>query len=346
MGKEETAMKDTIVGLDLAKNVFHLATINQVGKLIKRKKLKRSQVREYFIQLEPCRIAMEACASAHYWAREFKGMGHEVELLPAQHVKAYSRGQKNDYNDALAIAESALHGTIRPVTIKCVEQQDDQALHRIRCQLVGDKTRLINQVRGLLAEYGIVLPQSEAAFRREIPVILGDAENGLTMNFRQLLNRQHQRFLSLVEEITWYQGQLNIQARTDDVCRRLTGIPGFGPVVSSGVKGWMGDGRQFNKGRDASAALGLVPRQHSTGGKERLSGITKRGDPYVRSLVIHGARTVVMRAKTKTDPLSVWINRLVATRGFNKAVVALANKLVRIAWVIIARNETYKADVV
>lgn len=339
-------MKDTIVGLDLAKNVFHLATINQVGKLIKRKKLKRSQVHEYFIQLEPCKIAMEACASAHYWAREVNAMGHEVELLPPQHVKAYLRGQKNDYNDALAIAESALHGTIRPVAIKCVEQQDDQAFHRIRRQLVGDKTRLINQVRGLLAEYGIVLPQSEAAFRREIPAILGDAENGLTVQFRQLLDRQHQRFLSLAEEIAWYRDQLNIQAKTDEVCCRLTGIPGFGPVVSSAVKSWMGDGRQFNKGRDASAALGVVPRQHSTGGKERLSGITKRGDTYVRTLVIHGARAVVMRAKSKTDPLSLWINRLVATRGFNKAVVALANKLVRIAWVIIARNETYKPGII
>jgi len=339
-------MKDTIVGLDLTKNIFHLAIINQVGKLMSRKKLRRSQVREYFTQLESCKVVMEGCASAHYWAREIKRIGHEVELLPPQHIKAYLRGQKNDYNDAFAIAESALHGMIRPIPIKCVEQQDNQAFHRIRSQLVGDKTRLINQVRGLLAEYGIVLPLSEAAFRREIPTILCDAENGLTVQFRELLDRQHQRFLALVEEVAWYRDQLNVQAKTDGVCSRLMGIPGFGPVVSSAVKSWMGDGHQFSKGRDASAALGVVPRQHSTGGKERLFGITKHGDTYVRTLVIHGARAVVMRAKTKTDSLSLWINRLVATRGFNKAVVALANKLVRIAWVVIARNETYKAGVV
>ncbi len=335
-------MNDTIVGLDLAKNIFHLATINRAGKFIKRKKLPRRQVRQYFTQLERSKIAMEACASAHFWGRDFRKMGHEVVLLPPQHVKAYLRGQKNDYNDAFAIAEAALHSTIRPVTIKCVEQQDDQAFHRIRRQLVGGRTRLINQVRGLLAEYGVVLPQSEAAFRREIPTILGDAENGLTVRFRQLLDKQYQRFLSLTEEITWYRDQLNVQAKTDKVCRRLMDIPGFGPVNSSAVKSWMGDGKQFNKGRDASAALGIVPRQYSTGGKERLSGITKRGDTYVRTLVIHGARAVAMRAKNKTDPLSRWINRLVTTRGFNKAVVALANKLMRIAWVIVARNETYK----
>ena len=339
-------MNDTIIGLDLAKNLFHLAALNQVGKSIKRKKLRRRQVREYFIQLEPCKIAMEACASAHYWAREFRHMGHQVVLLPPQHVKAYLRGQKNDYNDALAIAESALHGKIRPVAIKCVEQQDEQAFHRIRRQLVGDQTRLINQVRGLLAEYGIVLAQGEAVFRREIPIVLGEAENGLSERFRHLLARQYQRFVSLTEEIAWYRDQLKGQAKTDDVCRRLCDIPGFGPVVSSAFKSWMGDGKQFKKGREAAAALGVVPRQYSTGGKDQLSGITKRGDTYVRTLVVHGARSVVIRAKTKTDPLSQWINRLVATRGFNKAVVALANKLVRMAWVIIARHETYKAKAV
>jgi transposase len=335
-------MKDTILGLDLAKTIFHLVVVNRAGKELSRKKLRRSQVMQYFTQLDPCQIAMEACASAHYWARQFKAMGHEVRLLPPQHVKGYLRGQKNDYNDARAIAEAAHHGSIRAVPVKSVEQQDEQGFHRIRKQLSSEQTRLTNQMRGLIAEYGIIMAKGEAVARREIPLILGDAENGLSERFRELIARQYQRFLDLDEELAWYQQQLKQQAKTDETCRRLNELPAFGPVVSSAFKCWVGDGKQFKRGRDASAALGIVPRQHSTGGKVVLLGITKRGDSYMRSLVIHGARSVVTHAKKKTDPLSVWINRLVATRGFNKAVVALANKLIRIAWVIVARNESYK----
>lgn len=336
-------MNNTIIGLDLAKNVFHLVSINRAGKLIKRKMLRRNQVLKHFSKLESCDIAMEACSSAHYWAGEFQNTGHTVKLLPAQHIKAYLRGQKNDYNDALAIAEAAHHGTIKPVAIRSVEQRSEQAFHRIRRQLVGEKTRLINQARGLLAEFGVVLPFCESAFRREFPLILDNSDIYLPERFRQLLIRQHERFLSLIEEISWYQDQLNAQAKTDEVCVRLIKVPGFGPVVSSAVKNWMGDGRQFKRGRDASAALGVVPKQHSSGGKDRLSGITKRGDSYVRTLIIHGARAVAVRSKSKVDPLSRWLNRLIEKRGFNKAVVALANKLIRIAWVIISRNENYRA---
>lgn len=339
-------MKDTLIGLDLAKNIFHLVVLNLANKLVKRKKLGRKQLAVFIAKLEPCVIAMEACASSHYWARKFEADGHNVILLPPQHVKGYLRGQKNDYNDALAIAEAASHGTIRPVPIKSVGGQDEQAFHRIRRQLKGDQTRLINQVRGLLGEYGIILRQGIATFRREIPCVIDDADNGLSERFRGLLRRQYQRFLSLEEEVAWYLDQLKAQSKSDDVCQRLCGLPGFGPVISSAYKSWIGDGKQFKKGRDASAALGVVPRQHSTGGKSLLMGITKRGDSYVRCLVIHGARSVVLRAPTKTDPLSQWINRLVATRGFNKAVVALANKLVRIAWVVVARNEIYRPQTI
>lgn len=339
-------MKGTIIGLDLAKDIFHIAVLNQAGKQARKKKLRRRQLRLYFTQTEPCKVAMEVCASAHYWAREFQRMGHEVVLLPPQHVKGYLRGQKNDYNDALAIAESAQHGAIRPVIIKSIEQQDTQSFHRIRRQLVGEQTRLANQIRGLLAENGIVMRKGVSVVRRDIPEILGDADNGLSERFRALLCRQHQRFLDLDEELAWYKAQLVAEAKSDETCRRLSDVPGFGPVVSSAFKSWIGDGKQFKRGRDASAALGVVPRQHSTGGKELLLGISKRGDSYVRSLVIHGARSVVSHAGKKTDPLSVWINRLVATRGFNKAVVALANKLIRIAWVVVARGEDYRPQAV
>ena len=339
-------MNNTIIGLDLAKTIFHVVVTNRAGKEVKRKKLRRRQLRLYFTQAEPCKIAMEACASAHYWAREFQSLGHEVVLLPPQHVKGYLRGQKNDYNDALAIAEAAQHGSIRAVAIKGIEQQDTQAFHRIRRQLVGEQTRLANQIRGLLAEYGIVMRKGVSVVRREIPEILADADNGLSERFRALLFRQYQRFLDIDEELAWYKAQLVAEVKSDDTCRRLSDIPGFGPVVSSAFKSWIGDGKQFRRGRDTSAALGVVPRQHSTGGKELLLGITKRGDSYVRSLVIHGARSVVTHAKHKTDPLSRWINHLVATRGFNKAVVALANKLIRIAWVVVARGESYKPQAI
>jgi transposase len=335
-------MKDTLIGLDLAKTIFHCVAVNRAGKEQQRKKLRRSQMMRYFHRLEPCKVAMEACASSHYWARQFQALGHDVVLLPPQHVKAYLRGQKNDYNDARAIAEAAHHGSIKAVPIKSVTQQDEQAFHRIRKQLSSEQTRLTNQMRGLLAEYGIIMAQGEAVARREIPLILGDVDNGLSETLRGLIERQYQRFVDLDNELAWYQRHLQCQAKTDETCKRLCEIPAFGPVVSSAFKSWIGDGKQFKRGRDASAALGVVPRQHSTGGKEVLLGITKRGDSYMRSLLIHGARSVVMHAKKKTDPLSVWINQLVLTRGFNKAVVALANKLVRIAWVIVRHNERYQ----
>ena len=334
-------MKLTTIGLDIAKSVFHLVELDIHGKQTHRKKLRRNQVIQFFVQHSKCTVAMEGCAGSHYWARELGALGHQVKLLPPQHVKAYLRGQKNDYNDALAIAEACQHGHVRAVAIKGIEQQDEQAFHRIRKQLVAEQTRLANQIRGLLGEYGIVLAQGVSRIRRELPSLLEEAENGLSGRFRDLLSRQYQRFVAQDEELAFYDQQVRVQVKEDDVCRRLAALPGFGPVVSSGFKSWIGDGKQFSRGRDASAALGVVPRQYSSGGKEVLLGITKRGDSYVRCLVVHGARSVVMQADRKTDPLSQWINRLVATRGFNKAVVALANKLIRVAWVIVARGESY-----
>lgn len=335
-------MNNTLIGLDLAKNIFHIVLLDQHGKPTERKKFSRAKLKLYFANRQPTRIAMEACATAHYWARVFETLGHTVSLLPPRHVKAYLRGQKNDFNDAQAIAEAAHHGTIRSVPVKSVAQQDEQAFHRMRRQCVADRTRVLNQTRGLLAEYGLVIPQGAASVRKAVPLILADAENGLTPRFRELLDREYQRLVGLDEELDWFKEQLQQQSKQDEVCQRLQEIPGFGPVVSSAVKCWMGNGQQFRRGRDASAALGVVPRQHTSGDKARLLGITKRGDRYTRAQIINGARSVVNSAGGKSDALSLWINRLVETRGFNKAVVALANKLIRIAWVVIARGERYQ----
>ncbi len=334
--------KHTTVGLDLAKNTFAVVVLDGEGRECSRKTLKRRQVLAFMAKQCEAVVAMEACASAHHWARVLQARGNQVVLLPPQHVKGYLRGQKNDYNDALAIAEACQHGRVRPVAVKTLEQQDEQSFHSIRRSLIADKVRLSNQLRGLLGEYGLVVARGDGALRRAMAEHLSEADNGLTPRVRSYLARQYERFVAVVEELVWYDAELRERVQQDEVCVRLQAVPAFGPVVSSVVKHWLGDGRQFGCGRDASAALGLVPRQHSTGGKQQLGGISKRGDPYVRCLMIHGARAVVARAEGKTDPLSRWIQQLKARRGYNKAVVALANKLIRIAWVVIARGEQYR----
>lgn len=332
----------TTVGIDIAKTVFFLVALGPDGGRLWRKKLRRGQLLKVIAQLPECRIAMESCASSHYWGREFEKQGHAVVLLPAQHVKGYLRGQKNDYNDASAIAEACQHGRARPTRIKTIEQQDEQAFHRIRRRLIAERTRLVNQTRGLLAEYGVVVREGVTALRTALPELLELENDNLSPRFRELLHRQYERLLALDEELAWYKRHLETQAKTDPVCQRLNALPGFGPVVSSAVKSWLGDGQQFGCARDASAALGVVPRQHTTGGRPMLLGITKRGDKYVRTQVIHGARAVVRVAAKKEDRLSQWINELVARRGHNRAVVALANKLIRMAWVVVAREEVYR----
>ena len=335
-------MKNTLIAMDLAKSIFHVVIFNQAGKEQRKRKLRRSEVMRFFAQQEPCQVAMEACGTSHYWGRQLRSLGHQVVLLPPQHVKAYQRGQKNDYNDARAIADAAYHGSIRPVRVKTVEQQDQQVFHRLRKRCSRNLTATSNQLRSLLLEYGIAIPLGINSVCEEIPRILEDTENGLSARCRDLFRMQYNELLSIRAQLQWYDEELKHQAKEDDICRRLCEIPGFGPVNSSAIKDWMGDGKQFKRGRCASAALGIIPRQHSSADKQRLGGITKRGDAYVRSLLIHGARSVVSRAKSKTDGLSLWINFLVARRGFNKAVVALANKMLRIAWVVIARNERYQ----
>ena len=332
-------MNDTTIGLDLAKNIFHLVELNARGKIVRKKILRRGSLLKFFAQLPKTRIAMEACSSSHYWAREFQALGHTVNMLPPQHVKGYLRGQKNDYNDAAAIAEAAHHGAIRDVPIKTVAQQEEQLVHRVRARLVRDRTALSNQLRGMLREHGIAVPQGLAPLRRAVPEQLGN--DSLSSLYRDLLQRQYDRLCGLDDEIAYYDEQLK-QLSGQAIQKRLQQLPGFGPVVSSAFTCWLGDGRQFKRGRDAAAALGVVPRQHSSGGKPMLLGITKRGDSYVRSLLIHGARSVVRCADNKTDRLSLWIQSVKARRGTNKAAVALANKLARIAWAMMVKNSDYQ----
>lgn len=332
----------TTIGLDLAKNVFHYVGLDGAGHEVRKQQLKRRQLLSHFANLPPSLVGMEACAGAHDWGRRLGALGHEVRLLPPQHVKAYVRGQKNDYNDARAIAEAASRPGLRAVAVKSVAQQDVQALHRLRAARVAERTALGNQLRGLLAEYGIVVPQGLAALRRRLPEILEDADNGLSDLFRPLLARGQQQLAELDAHVAYYDGVLKRQAQADEAVVRLQTIPGFGPIVASAFAGVVGDGQGYRRGRDVAAALGLVPAQHSSGGKAVLLGISKRGDRYVRCLLVHGARAVVRWAADKDDPLSAWINRLVAKRGVNKATVALANKLARIGWAVLRHHTVYQ----
>lgn len=337
-------MNISVIGLDLAKRIFHLIGLDQNGKQRLKKKLRRAQMLPYFANLEPCLVAMEACASSHYWARELTRLGHQVKLLPAQHVKPFVRGNKNDYNDALAIAEASRVPQMREVTVKTVEQQSIQALHRLRRSAVGDRTALCNQVRGLLAEFGIILNQGVATLRKAIPDLLEDAENGLHPLFRDALFLKYQQLCQLDELVKNLSDAIQKEANVHPEMKLLQSIPGYGPILSSTFYSVIGDGKGFRKGRDVSASIGVVPRQHSTGGKNTLLGISKKGDKYLRSLMVHGARSLIKHAHKKEDALSCWVTALIERRGKNKATVALANKLTRIGWAVITTGKPYEEN--
>jgi transposase len=338
-------MKITTIGLDLAKNVFHVVCCNEHGKIVKKRQLSRTQVLNYFAQIPPCVVGMEACGSSHYWARELQQLGHEPRLIPAQFVKAYLRGNKNDYNDALAIAEAVVRPEMRFVAIKAIEQQDIQALYRMREQCVKTRTALSNQIRGLLAEYGVTLPRGLKSLRERIPRLLETADSQLSDFFRVLLSQGYQQLQQLDEHVQRYTQQLNQLSARDERCQRLQTIPGFGPIVASVFASVVGNGSAYRKGRDVSASLGIVPRQYSTGGKDTLLGISKRGNRYLRSLLIHGARAVVSQAGKKNDPLSRWIQRVEARRGRNRATVAYANKMARMGWACLHYETDYQPRV-
>ncbi len=340
--KEETKMNTTTVGLDLAKNVFHIVKLDKNAREVGKKRLTRSQLLTCFANHERCVIAMEACGGAHYFARKLSEQGHEIRLIAPQHVKPYRRGQKNDYNDARAIAEAARVPSMRFVTPKNIVQQDLQALARMRKGALQARTALVNRLRGLLAEYGIVMRQGVNTVRRQLPEILEDAHNELTDVMRHALALEYELLLAYDQHIEALTDRLKAQALQDEAVRRLLKVPGFGALVAAVFVATLGDGLAFKNGREASASVGLVPRQHTSGDKPYLMGITKHGDRYLRSLLVHGARSVVRAAANKDDALSRWINRLREKRGINKATVALANKLTRIGWAVLARQETYQ----
>ena len=335
-------MKITTIGLDIAKSVFHFYGINQTGRLVKKKQLKRNQLLAFLATLEPCVIAMEACGGANYWAREFVTLGHQVKLIAPQYVKPFVKGNKNDYNDAEAIAEAAQRANMRFVPVKSVEQQDLQNFHRQRERIKKERTALVNQIRGLLAEYGIVIKKGATAVRKELPRILEEAENDLTFLSRELFAELLDELRTIDARFKCCEKRIISANQENEVCCRLDEVLGIGPITASAAYASAGTGKDFENGRHFAAWVGLVPRQHSTGGKPVLLGISKRGNAYLRTLFIHGARAVLRHSANKTDRFSLWAQAVLSRRGHNKACVAVANKLARTAWVIMAKGEMYR----
>lgn len=333
-------MKISTIGLDLAKEIFQIHAVDERGKVVQKKKLKRKEMTTYFSNLEPCLIGMEACASAHYWARKLQSMGHTVKLMAPQFVKPYVKANKNDAADAEAICEAVTRPTMRFVAIKNVEQQTVLCLHRIRSLLVQERTALANQIRGLLAEFGVVFPQGIKTLRMRIPGIIEDTENELTPEIRDLISSMGERIKDITEKVDKMELKITLSNQRNEMIAELQKIPGIGPLTASAMVATVGDFKEFKNGRELAAFLGVVPRQHSSGGKQNLLGISKRGDGYLRTLLIHGARSVIRFAETKQEK-NLWLVSLIGRRNKNIAAVALANKNIRIIWAMMTKGEKF-----
>ncbi|MBK7565212.1 MAG: IS110 family transposase [Propionivibrio sp.] len=339
-------MKITTVGIDLAKNVIQVHGVDERGKTVLKKSLKRMQVLPFFANLPVCLIGMEACGSAHHWARKLQTLGHTVKLMAPQFVKPYVKTNKNDAADAEAICEAVTRPTMRFVPIKNGDQQAVLALHRARQSFVKARTAQANQIRGLLTEYGIVIPQGISHIATHLPDILEDGENGLPGVFRQLIDRLGLHLKELDHQVRELEIQIQAWHRANEDSRKLAQIPGIGPITASALVASIGDAKHFADGRQLAAWLGLVPRQHSSGGKQTLLGISKRGDTYLRTLLIHGARAVIRVAERKTDHMASWLAGLIGRRNKNVAAVALANKNARVVWALLAQDREYKTNYV
>lgn len=334
-------MEIDILGIDLAKRVFQLHGADRRGQALHRSKVTRAGLLQAVRTLHPRVIAMEACGSAHHWARCFQEMGMEVRLISPQYVIPFVKTNKNDRNDAEAIAEAAGRPTMRFVTVKSVAQQDMQAVHRVRELLVTQRTALINQARGLLAERGVTIAQSPEAFKRAMPQILGQCDGEVTSICQAMLMELVQQVQVLEERIKHAEGWIKSFMKQSALCKKISAIAGVGPITATAMVAAVGDAKEFKNGRHLSAWLGLVPRQCSSGGKSRLKGISKRGDTYLRTLLIHGARSVLRYAVAKTDPRSRWLQELINRRGYNRAAVALANKNARVIQALLSSEDSY-----
>lgn len=333
----------TVLGIDIGKDVFHLYGVDERSVRCLRKKLSRRRLVEFVAQLPQCLIGMEACPGAHHWATRFQAMGHDVRLMSPQFVKPFVKSNKNDSLDAEAICEAVTRPNMRFVPIKSPEQLELQQLHRARSLAVAQRRSLANQIRGFLQEYGVVCGRGLRTLREALPTILEDAEIPMTDRARGLLARLWHELRHADEHVHYFDLTLEVLARQIPGAKRLQSIPGIGPLAATALVAAVGDARHFKSGRELAAWLGLVPRQHGTGGRTRLLGISKRGDRYLRTLLIHGARAAMRFIDRRTDKRSCWAQALKKRRGQNIAVVALANKNARTAWALLRREEKFVA---
>jgi transposase len=329
------------VGVDLAKNVFQVHAVGAEGKIVVRRQVRRAEMLKFFAELRPCLIGMEACASAHHWARELKALGHEVRLMPPAYVKPYVKRGKTDAADAEAICEAVTRPTMRFVAVKSIEQQAVLMLHKTRDLLVRQRTALINALRAHLAEYGIITGKGPAGVAALMKV-LHEVQERLPALARSALHAIADQIRVLASEVDRLETQILAWHRTNDTSRRLATIPGIGPISASAIAAAVPNASLFRAGRQFAAWLGLTPRPHSSGGKEKLGGISKQGDGYLRRLLVVGA-TAVMRKARQDASYQPWLAQLLERKPVKLATVALANKTARIAWAIMTRNEVYAA---
>jgi transposase len=335
-------MQVSTIGIDLAKNVFQVHGVDAHGKAVLIRQLRRKQVIEFFAKLPPCLIGMEACATAHHWARELTKLGHEVKLIPPAYVKAYVKRQKNDAADAAAICEAVTRPSMRFVPVKTPEQQAALSVHRTRDLLIGQRTQLINALRAHLAELGLVAEQGRDGFAKLVAIIGEEASvQSLPAAMRQMLQIIVAQLDALQQQIGELERMIHAQHRASDVSRRLESIPGIGVIGATAITATITDVSAFNSGRDLAAWIGLVPRQNSTGGKDKLGGISKQGDRYLRRLLVVGATAVVRQARLHPDKYP-WIAKLLARKPAKVVAIAVANKTARIAWAIMSKGGTYR----
>ena len=339
-------MKITTIGIDLAKSVLQVHGVDERGKAVLRKQLKCKEVVAYFANLEPCLIGMEACGSAHYWARKLTGVGHTVHLIAPQFVKPYVKTNKSDRNDAEAICEAVGRPNMRFVPVKTAEQQAVLALHRARQGFVKARTAQANQIRGLLAEFGIVIAQGIGHIAQRLPEIVEDGENDLPRMMRQLFQRLGEKLKEMDKQVGELECQIKLWHRANEHSRKLEAIAGIGPITASAYVATVGDAQNFKNARQVPAWLGMVPRHEGSGGKTTVGRISKRGDVYLRTLLIHGARAVIAQIEHKPDQANGWLKKLLARRNKNVAAVALAAKNARIAWALLAHERSYQCDYV
>jgi len=337
-------MQIAVLGIDLGKNSCSLVGLDQAGAVVKRRRMRPDSIPAFTKTMPACIVAMEACCGAHHLARQLTSQGHTVRLMSPEYVRPYVKAQKNDDRDAEAIAEASTRPTMRFVEIKSEEQLDMQTLHRARDRLVGERTALINQLRAILLERGNIVPQGRRMLERYLAAMPDlESHSPLSSRIRRLIDDMRAEWLELDRRISAFDSEFAAYARSDADARRLSTIPGIGVLNATALVAAVGNAQTFARGRDLAAWLGLVPRQVTTGGKPRLVGITKRGNKYLRKLIIHGARSALPALATSATPLGGWLRALMRRVHKNVAVVALANKLARIAWVVLRRGEEFNA---